>query len=121
MSASDPNNSVYLTDTANQIKNKINRYAFSGGGASIEEHREKGGNPAIDISYQYLKYFLEDDDRLAEIEREYAAGRMLTGEIKKEVIGELQKVVAEHQARRKEITEEQLKLFMTPRKLDFEF
>lgn len=121
MSASDPNNSVYLTDTANQIKNKINRYAFSGGGASIEEHREKGGNPDIDISYQYLKYFLDDDARLAEIETEYRAGRMLTGEIKKEIIGQLQKVVAEHQAKRKEITDEQLSKFMTPRKLNFDF
>lgn len=100
MSASDPNNSVYLTDTANQVKNKINRYAFSGGGASIEEHREKGGNPDIDTSFQYLKFFLEDDDRLAEIEREYRSGQMLTGEIKKEIITELQKVVAAHQEKR---------------------
>merc|ERR1712198_514911 len=44
MSASDPNSSIFLTDTAKQIKTKINRYAFSGGGSSIEEHREKGGN-----------------------------------------------------------------------------
>lgn len=121
MSASDPNNSIYLTDTANQIKNKINKYAFSGGGVSIEEHREKGGNPEIDTSYQYLKFFLEDDDRLAEIEREYRSGRMLTGEIKKEIITELQKVVAVHQAKRKEITEEVLQSFMTPKKLAFDF
>jgi len=121
MSASDPNNSVYLTDTANQIKNKINKYAFSGGGTSIEEHREKGGNPDIDISYQYLKYFLEDDARLEEIHTEYAAGRMLTGEIKKEIIGELQKIVAEHQTRRKAITDEVLRDFMTPKKLNLDF
>ncbi|KAJ6220687.1 hypothetical protein RDWZM_006499 [Blomia tropicalis] len=121
MSASDPNNSVYVTDTANQIKNKINKYAYSGGGQTIEEHREKGGNCAVDISYQYLKYFLEDDDRLAEIERDYSSGQLLTGEIKKLVIEELQKIVAEHQVRRKAINDEQLKLFMTPHKLNFNF
>lgn len=32
----------------------------------MEEHREKGGNCDVDIAYQYLTFFLEDDDRLAE-------------------------------------------------------
>ena len=30
MSASDPNSSIYMSDTLNQIANKIKRYAFSG-------------------------------------------------------------------------------------------
>ena len=46
---------------------QINKYAFSGGGTSVEEHREKGGNCDVDIAYQYLTFFLEDDDRLEEI------------------------------------------------------
>lgn len=25
----------------------------------MEEHREKGGNPDVDVPYQYLKFFLE--------------------------------------------------------------
>lgn len=33
---------------------KINKYAFSGGKETTEEHREKGGDPDIDVSYQYL-------------------------------------------------------------------
>ena len=41
MSSSDPNSSIFMTDTPAQIKKKINSYAFSGGGASIEEHRAK--------------------------------------------------------------------------------
>ena len=69
MSASDPNTSIYVTDTAKQIKNKINKYAFSGGGATVEEHKEKGGNCDVDISYQYLTFFLEDDERLAQIKK----------------------------------------------------
>ena len=42
MSASDPNSAIFVTDTAKQIKTKINKYAFSGGCATVEEHREKG-------------------------------------------------------------------------------
>jgi tryptophanyl-tRNA synthetase len=44
MSSSDPNSCILLTDTKNQIKNKINKYAFSGGQATAEEQREKGAN-----------------------------------------------------------------------------
>lgn len=46
---------------------QINKYAFSGGQITVEEHREKGGNTDVDISYKYLVFFLEDDDKLAEV------------------------------------------------------
>lgn len=119
MSASDPNNSVFLTDTANQIKNKINRYAFSGGGATVEEHRTKGGNCDIDIPFQYLTYFMEDDDRLEQIRSSYSCGQLLTGEIKKELITVLQKIVADHQEARKHVTDQLVMQFMTPRPLNY--
>ena len=48
---------------------QVNKYAFSGGGATVEEHREKGGNCDVDVSYQYLTFFMEDDDRLAQIKK----------------------------------------------------
>jgi tryptophanyl-tRNA synthetase len=47
----------------------VNKHAFSGGQATIEEHREKGGNCEVDISYQYLRFFLEDDEELKQIEK----------------------------------------------------
>lgn len=39
MSASDPNSTIFLTDTPKQLKNKINKHAFSGGRTTVEEHR----------------------------------------------------------------------------------
>ena len=45
----------------------MNKYAFSGGGATTEEHRKNGGNCEVDISYQYLTFFLEDDEKLEKI------------------------------------------------------
>ena len=67
MSSSDPNSAIFLTDTPNDIKNKINKYAFSGGAPTIAEHREKGANLDVDIPYQYLTFFLDDDAKLEDI------------------------------------------------------
>eukprot|EP00096_Caligus_rogercresseyi_P005351 TRINITY_DN2064_c0_g1_i1.p1 TRINITY_DN2064_c0_g1~~TRINITY_DN2064_c0_g1_i1.p1 ORF type:complete len:431 (+),score=115.17 TRINITY_DN2064_c0_g1_i1:48-1295(+) len=117
MSASDPNSSIFLTDTPKQIKNKINKYAFSGGGATVEEHREKGGNCDVDICYQYLTFFMEDDEKLAQIRKDYTSGELLTGFLKKEVIDILTPIITDHQAKRKTITDEVVKEFMTPRSL----
>lgn len=121
MSGSNPTTSIYLTDTPKQIKDKINKYAFSGGCATIEEHRIKGGNCDIDIAYQYMTFFLEDDDRLAELRRTYTSGELLTGELKKQLIEILQKIVAEHQNRRKNVTDEVVLQYMQPRQLKYSY
>lgn len=121
MSGSDPNSSVYLTDSPKVIKTKINKYAFSGGGATTEEHKEKGGNCDIDISFKYLSFFLEDDDRLEEIRRAYTSGELLTGYLKQELIVILQKIVSDHQEKRKTITDEVVRKYMTPRKLNYNY
>ena len=69
MSASDMNTAIFLTDTGKQIKNKINKYAFSGGQATVEEHRALGGNCEVDIAYQWLRFFLEDDEKLENLRK----------------------------------------------------
>jgi tryptophanyl-tRNA synthetase len=121
MSGSDASSSVYLTDDPDTIKHKINNYAFSGGGATVEEHRAKGGNCDVDISYQYLSFFLDDDQRLAEVRERYTSGAMLTGELKQELVTLLQGIVAAHQARRSDVTDDVVRQFMTPRKLNYNF
>jgi len=120
MSSSDPNSSIFLTDTPKQIKTKINKHAFSGGKDTVEEHREKGGDISVDIPYQYLTFFLEDDDRLAQIKDDYSSGAMLTGELKKILIETLQPIVAKHIERRKLVTDDVVKEFMRIRPLKFE-
>merc|ERR1712226_703325 len=121
MSASDETSSIFLTDTAKKIKTKVNKHAFSGGQATIEEHRELGGNCDVDIAYQYLTFFLESDEELEQIKTDYTCGKLLTGELKAKLIGLLQEIVAEHQKRRAEVTEEVIDEFMRPRKLEFAF
>jgi tryptophanyl-tRNA synthetase len=67
MSASAEESSIYMSDTPNQIKNKIRRYAFSGGQETVEEHRKLGGDPDVDVAYQYLTFFYEDDDEIEKL------------------------------------------------------
>eukprot|EP00092_Neocalanus_flemingeri_P008106 GFUD01008746.1.p1 GENE.GFUD01008746.1~~GFUD01008746.1.p1 ORF type:complete len:405 (-),score=93.84 GFUD01008746.1:50-1264(-) len=119
MSASDPNSSIFLSDTADQIKNKINKYAFSGGRTSLAEHKEKGGDCDVDIAYQYLRFFLEDDERLDLLKESYTSGNLMTGELKMELITILQKLVKEHQEKRVTVSNEMVHHFMTPRSLNF--
>jgi len=121
MSSSDPNSNIILTDTAKQIKTKINKHAFSGGQATLELHKQLGGNCEKDISFQYLKFFLEDDEELAKIEREYKSGEMLSGQLKAKLIEIIQKIVADIQERRANISDDLVNEFMSARKLEFEY
>jgi len=82
MSSSQPKTTLFLKDDLSSVEKKIKR-AFSGGQSTIEEHRRLGGNPDIDVSYQYMMYFFEDDDSyLAEINSDYRSGKLLAGEMK---------------------------------------
>ena len=104
MSASDEKNTIYTTDTPEQVKKKINKYAFSGGQPDIDEHRKIGGNPDIDVSYQYLRIFFEpDDDKLKKIYDDYKSGNMLTGELKGILIEKINKFLSVHQEKREQV------------------
>ncbi len=101
MSASDENTTVYTTDSPDVVKKKINKYAFSGGQPDIDQHRKLGGNPDIDIAYQYLKIFFEpDDNALKKIYDDYKSGKMLTGEIKAILIEKINEFLKQHQEKR---------------------
>ena len=98
MSSSDPMSFIALTDTPKEVEMKIKKYAFSGGKDTIDEHRSKGGNPDIDVSFQYLKFFFEEDDKkLARIENDYRSGKMLTSELKMYTIKKINDFLKEHQ------------------------
>jgi len=71
-----------------------------------------GGRTDVDVSYQYLSYFLEDDEELKKIHDAYESGEMLTGELKKITIKELWTYVEGFQTRRAQVKDEVLKDFM---------
>jgi len=119
MSASTANSAIFVTDTPKQIKNKINKHAVSGGQETVELHRKLGANLDEDVPYEYLSFFLDDDEELERIRVEYSAGRMLTGEVKKRLIEVLTGMVSAHQERRAQVTDEVVRTFMTVRPLSF--
>jgi len=51
MSASEDISAVFMTDTPDEIANKIKKYAFSGGGATLKEHRANGANLSVDVPF----------------------------------------------------------------------
>ncbi len=82
MSSSKPKTTLFLTDDVETAEKKIKK-SFSGGQSTVEEHRRLGGNPDADVAYQYMMYFFEnDDDYLAELNRDYRSGKILAGEMK---------------------------------------
>ncbi|KRX08829.1 hypothetical protein PPERSA_08933 [Pseudocohnilembus persalinus] len=119
MSTSDPNSAIFLTDTPQQIKDKINKHAFSGGQQTKELQEKFGANLEVDIPYQYLRFFLDDDQELEKIGKDYSSGKMLTSAIKGKLIELLQKLILEHQERRAKVTDEDVRKFMEIRKLNF--
>ncbi|MEM5799680.1 MAG: tryptophan--tRNA ligase [Candidatus Aenigmatarchaeota archaeon] len=100
MSSSIEQTAIFTTDSPEKVKEKIMKYAFSGGQPTIEEHRKKGGNPDIDVSYQWLTFFEENDKKLKEIYYDYKSGKMLTGELKQILIDKLNTFLKEHQKKR---------------------
>ncbi len=119
MSSSNENSAIFLTDSAKQIKTKINKFAFSGGQETLELHRKLGGDPDKDVPYQYLTYFLDDDEKLKQIYDDYKSGKLLTGEIKKILIGVVTPIVQRHQKLRAGVTDEIVEAFCAIRKIQF--
>ena len=118
MSSSDPNSAVFLTDSADEIERKIKEYAFSGGQETKKMQEELGANLEVDVSYQWLRFFYEDDEELERIGKEYGSGSgkyWSTGAVKKKLVSVLQDIVKGHQSVREHVTDEVVQEWMTER------
>lgn len=119
MSASKASTTIYISDSPEDISNKIKKYAFSGGGETKADHEKYGANLEVDIPYQYLSFMLEDDEKLAHIGREYGSGRMMSGEVKQMLIDVMTDYSQDMQKRRAAITDADVLAFMEVRPLEF--
>ena len=100
MSSSEEQTAIFTTDSTKTVEQKIVKYAFSGGKDTVAEHRKLGGNPDVDVSYQWLRFFEEDDKKLKQIHDDYISGKMLTGELKQILIKKLNAFLKDHQKKR---------------------
>lgn len=107
MDSSNKEAAILTTDSSQEVKKKINKYSFSGGKDTLEEHRKYGGNPDVDVSFQYLRMMFEpDDEKLAKIEKDYCSGRLLSGELKAILIEKINTFLKDHQAKREKARKE---------------
>ena len=101
MSASVKESAIWLTDDEKAVRKKVMKYAFSGGRETVEEHREKGGNCEVDVSFQWLKMLFEPNDKeLKHIESEYTSGQLLTGELKQILVDRLNEFLVSHREKK---------------------
>ncbi|OIO65283.1 tryptophan--tRNA ligase [Candidatus Woesearchaeota archaeon CG_4_10_14_0_2_um_filter_57_5] len=102
MSASKADTAIYTTDDARTVRKKVLKHAFSGGQPTVEEHRAKGGDPDIDVSYQWLTFLEENDAKLTQVYHDYKSGRLLSGELKLMLVEKLNGLLTGHQKRREQ-------------------
>jgi tryptophanyl-tRNA synthetase len=110
---------VFMDSTPKQIKKLINKHGFSGGQQTLELHRELGGRADVDIAFQWLRHFLEDDDELEELRQSYESGELLSGQMKGRCIEVVTAIVTDHQARVAEVTDEIVESFYDRTNIEF--
>ncbi len=88
------NNAIYLSDTAKEIKKKV---------GSITTGRQQMTDPGdtSNLLFDYVRAFIPDAERVAELERRYAAGDNIgDGHVKAEVAEAIDALVAPMRERR---------------------
>jgi len=101
------NNAISLKDDSKTIAKKVGN-AFSGGRDTLEEHRKLGGNPDIDIACQYLSKFFLNEKESKKLFEDYKKGKLLSGEVKKQLTDEIIKMINKFQNNIKKVKKEDL-------------
>ena len=100
MSSSDENATIFTTDTPKAVKKKVGR-AFTGGCVSVEEQRQKGGNPEVCSVFKYNYFLFEhDDEKINELADKCRKGEILCGECKMCLTERINVFLEEHQDKR---------------------
>ncbi len=100
MSSSQPNSTIYTTDTPKQVRKKV-MSAFTGGAVTVDEQRKNGGKPEICSVFKYLHFLFEEDDKkLEELMVKCRNGEILCGECKKSLADSMVKFIEVHQEKR---------------------
>ncbi len=100
MSASEPETSIFTTDSPEIVKRKVWN-AFTGGKGTLAEQKKEGGDTDICTVFQYFLYLFEEDDKkLAERKRQCKNGETMCGDCKTVLTERLNRFLSEHQKKR---------------------
>jgi tryptophanyl-tRNA synthetase len=83
MSSSEPESSIFLSDTPEEGVKKV-KAAKTGGGITLEDHKKNGGKPDECTVFElFLYHFMEDDKELDRIYNDCKGGTQFCGMCKK--------------------------------------
>jgi tryptophanyl-tRNA synthetase len=105
---------LYVRDSSEELTRKVEKHCFSGGGGNgtMEDHKKYGGNPEVDISYQYLKYFENDDNELQDNYDKFKKGELSCGDIKKKMVTKIYCLLCVIDEQRLKLSEESIKQYL---------
>lgn len=95
MSASLPDDAIFLTDSPSEADRKI-RKSYSGGASVLEAHRKFGAVPEVCAAFNLLTFNLPDQAEWLRIREEYEAGTLLVSEVKAMASEFVGKFLVEH-------------------------
>ena len=101
MSSSQPNTSIFLTDTPEEAEKKL-KTAYTGGLPLAKIQRELGGVPEVCSVFNLLNYHFLSDEESESMYTDYVSGRLLSTELKERAILEVKAWLTEHAERREE-------------------
>ncbi len=105
MSSSKPNSAIFLTDTPEAAKKKI-QAAKTGGAVSLEEQKKHGGKPEECVIYElFLYHLIKEDKELEEIYNKCISGEQMCGNCKKIAVQVMENFLSNLQKRRKDAHE----------------
>nr|BAN65960.1 tryptophanyl-tRNA synthetase family protein [Babesia bovis] len=120
MSSSIEGSAIFVTDTPKMIRDKVHKYAFSGGRDTAEEHRKLGANLEVDVSYHYLRFLMEDEAKLEDIGARYKAGEIMSSTVKDMLVDVVCGIINDYKTRREKVTDDVLDTFMDPNRECFQ-
>jgi len=103
MSASDPNDTIYLNDAPEVVEKKVYR-AMTGQQATAELQRKYGGDPEKCAVCQYYRFLFEPDDKkLKAIFDAEKNGTLLAGEHKKDLANKINAFLLGHRKKKEKL------------------
>ncbi|KXB07161.1 tryptophanyl-tRNA synthetase, partial [candidate division MSBL1 archaeon SCGC-AAA382C18] len=104
-SSSNPKSAIFLTDTAEEVEEKVMN-AVTGGRNTVEEQKEKGGKPDECMIYTlYLYHLLPEEEDLKEAREDCVSGDILCGACKEKALNLLDEFLETHRDNREEAKE----------------